>query len=327
MLLLRFRRTDPTPASYKYVAYNTISKALNIPYNSVQHICRHALKPPSEIRPEKMVTKLGKEHISFLTNPSTLEQWAGKTLKRRTILFHRQFPYKRIAVTSLRRLYLKNGIKRKKVRQEKHMPAHARADFQRKCRNLLNEIDGAKHEGRKFIYLDEINFTKRSVALREWSGKNSNLTIDQEEIYVGYRSVIATMTEEGGILHTRIQGKAVDSEDFIDYLNMLRYKMRVQPVALFMDQLAVHKSKDVKEWYSDLDIKPVFNVGYSPEFNPIEAVFSKVKARFNSKRLHHLVNKTGFNADREIKAAFKKIKAEHCAACVRKSRHLLERAS
>ena len=47
-------------------------------------------------------------------------------------------------------------------------------------------------------------FTKRSVCLREYSGKNTNLTIDQEEIYVGYRAVIATMTAERGILHIRI---------------------------------------------------------------------------------------------------------------------------
>ena len=71
----------------------------------------------------------------------------------------------------------------------------------------------------------------------------------------------------------------------------------------------------------------MFNVGYSPEFNPIEAVFSKVKARFNSQRLNCLVNKIGFNADKEIIAAFKAITKEHCSACVRKSRHLLERAS
>ena len=95
---------------------------------------------------------------------------------------------------------------------------------------------------------------------------------------------------------------------------------------MFMDQLAVHKSKEVKPHYTDCDMKPVFNVSYSPEFNPIEAVFSKVKARFNSKRLHNLVNKKGFNSDREIKAAFRAITAEHCSACVRKSYHLLEKA-
>ena len=57
------------------------------------------------------------------------------------------------------------------------MPEHVLADYTQRCRNLLNEIDKVKSEGLKIIYLDEINFTKRSVALREWAGKNSNLTI------------------------------------------------------------------------------------------------------------------------------------------------------
>ena len=64
-----------------------------------------------------------------------------------------------------------------------------------------------------------------------------------------------------------------------------------------MDRLAVHKSKEVKELWNKLNIKPMFNVSYSPEFNPIEAVFSKVNALFNQQRLNNLVNKTEFNAN------------------------------
>ena len=90
-----------------------------------------------------------------------------------------------------------------------------------------------------------------------------------------------------------------------------------------MDQLAVHKSKEVKEFYARSNILPIFNVGYSPEYNPIEAVFSKLKSLFNHKRLNNLVNKTGFNVDREIEEAFKAITIDHCASCVRKSFHLL----
>jgi len=63
---------------------------------------------------------------------------------------------------------------------------------------------------------------------------------------------------------------------------------------LFCDQLAVHKSQAVKPYYDSLDIVPVYNVGYSPEFNPIEAVFSKVKALYNRQRLNSLINKTFF---------------------------------
>ena len=57
-------------------------------------------------------------------------------------------------------------------------------------------------------------------------------------------------------------------------------------------------------------MEPIWNIGYSPEFQPIEALFSQVERLFNSKRLNNLMNKTGFNADREIEAAFKSITAE-----------------
>jgi hypothetical protein len=86
--------------------------------------------------------------------------------------------------------------KGKKVRQEKKMPQNVRANFVERCQKLLNEIDQAKSEGRTIVYQDEICFTKRSVTLREWSQKNTNLTIDQEEIYCGYRVAVASMTEQ-----------------------------------------------------------------------------------------------------------------------------------
>ena len=40
VLLLRFGCTAPMANSTKYIPYNAISKALNVPYNTVQHICR-----------------------------------------------------------------------------------------------------------------------------------------------------------------------------------------------------------------------------------------------------------------------------------------------
>ena len=71
-----------------------------------------------------------------------------------------------------------------------------------------------------------------------------------------------------------------------------------------MDNLNVHKEKEtVMPMYDYLNIKPVWNVGYSPQFNGCEAVFSKVKYQYAKNRLNALVNKIGFNADNEINAA------------------------
>ena len=107
-----------------------------------------------------------------------MKAWAGFTLKWRTILFHRKFINKTIAVTSLRKLYLKHGIKRKKIRQEKSSEYRTRADYKGKCQKLARELIKVKHERRMLIFLDEINFTKLSLPGREWSKKNSNLTVE-----------------------------------------------------------------------------------------------------------------------------------------------------
>lgn len=99
------------------------------------------------------------------------------------------------------------------------------------------------------------------------------------------------------------------------------------PLAVFCDMLPVHKSLICKAEALRLDIRIIFNVSYSPQFNPIEAVFSKVKIVFNRRRLNSLVNKQGWNMDEEVRYAFRQITVEHCASCVRKSFHLLDRSA
>jgi hypothetical protein len=79
VLMLRFRRTDPTLASRKYVAYNGIAKALGLSYGSVQHICRASAKPvrltkKDRVRAAKREERtLTEEHINWLTGATTLE--------------------------------------------------------------------------------------------------------------------------------------------------------------------------------------------------------------------------------------------------------------
>jgi len=298
-----------------------------MPYNQVQHICRSALRPERTLTSNELVRRLDQAHVDFLTSMHTLEQWAGLTMKQRTILFHRRFTDKRIAITTLRRLYLRHGIRRKKVRLEKTMTQRVRRNFAQNCQRLLAEMEQARREGRLLVFADEILFTKRSLRLREWSAKNSNLAVDQEEVYVGYRAALASMTAETGICIVTIAENPIREPEFCAHINRLRARAGRRPIALFMDNLWVHKRPECRELMGKLDIRPIYNIGYSPEFNPVEAVFSKVKRRFSCQRLHNLVTKIGFNMDTEMEAAFRAITPAHCAACARKSLFLLRRAS
>ena len=91
-----------------------------------------------------------------------------------------------------------------------------------------------------------------------------------------------------------------------------------------MDQLNVHKTKEVVQRYAELDIVKIENIGYSPEYNPIEAVFSQVKRKYCAKRLNCLVNDLEFDSNREIKKALQVITPELVQACVRKSMGMLK---
>ena len=51
-----------------------------------------------------------------------------------------------------------------------------------------------------------------------------------------------------------------------------------------MDNLSAHKSDKSKQEMTRLGFRHIFNVPYSPEYNPIEFVFSKVKQKFRSLR-------------------------------------------
>ena len=151
---------------------------------------------------------------------------------------------------------------------------------------------------------------------KTWSRKFENVRVDQAQIYQGYRATCATVSAENGLELIVTQEMAFKAETFIPFLKQLK-RLNPRPFALFMDQLNVHKGKEVVPWYEKLDIKPIYNVGYSPEFNPIEACFSQVKRLYNRERLNALANDRTWNQTAEIKIAFRQITRDLVRACVR----------
>ena len=85
-------------------------------------------------------------------------------------------------------------------------------NFDYKRRELIKQIDQVKREGRKLMFLDEINFTKRSVMSLDYSVKGQNQQVDQERVYQGYKSVIVTVSVERGLELYNIYDKAIKGE-------------------------------------------------------------------------------------------------------------------
>ena len=62
--------------------------------------------------------------------------------------------------------------------------------------------------------------------------------------------------------------------EFVEFVEILSAKFLGQEFAIFMDNLQVHKTKEVLETCKRLKARPIFNVPYSPDFNGIETCFS-----------------------------------------------------
>ena len=59
-----------------------------------------------------------------------------------------------------------------------------------------------------------------------------------------------------------------------------------------MDNLRVHKTRDVIALMQALNMEWIFNVPYSPDYNAIEFVFSQVKKVFKELKLQSLIAET-----------------------------------
>ena len=84
----------------------------------------------------------------------------------------------------------------------------------------------------------------------------------------------------------------------------MRQKLGNEKICLFLDNLRVHKTKKVMEAYVTYDIEPIFNEIYSPDYNPIETIFSQVKRRYKELRLNKLANGKVFNEADLIRQVF-----------------------
>jgi len=77
------------------------------------------------------------------------------------------------------------------------------------------------------------------------------------------------------------------------------------------DNLNVHKGKQVTPEMERLNITPCWNAVYSPEFNPIEMTFAKVKVLYKKDKLERLIHGKPLPMDSMIRHAFSKVTREN----------------
>ena len=92
------------------------------------------------------------------------------------------------------------------------------------------------------------------------------------------------------VFYYELYPKSVNGDKFRLFLRNLRYKLGRQRVVIYMDNLRLHHSKATIRVMDELNMIPLFCPVYSPNLNPIEFVFSKVKQLARKARLNDMMN-------------------------------------
>jgi transposase len=110
-----------------------------------------------------------------------------------------------------------------------------------------------------------------------------------------------------------VQG-ATDGAVFEGYLRQMLVPALKEGDVVVMDNLSVHKSERVREMIEGAGAQVLYLPPYSPDFNPIEEAFSKIKnlIRKAGARVHEALVAAIGEAIREVSEEDAKAFFEHC---------------
>ena len=109
----------------------------------------------------------------------------------------------------------------------------------------------------------------------------------------------------GGIAAAMVTRRAINATTFLGFIEEFLCPTLSPGDVVVMDNLAVHKVKGVDEAIRSAGAKPLYLPPYSPDFNPIEMAWSKMKTLLRSKSpptFRKLANQIG-NALQAISAS------------------------
>jgi transposase/biotin operon repressor len=265
-----------------YINYAEIGRTLGISRQLVKYNAKRIRKYSKGIEDKrKNKKKLKQEHEHFLEKYLSIQENQTNTLKDILIALTQYFslPSNYISLKTLSVTLKKLKISRKRVIKVDPEKNSQDTIQQRKLvARMLVESYRRKHN---MFYIDEVAFAPNLRPNYGYSKKGIKIKVTGRLREKNY-SVIAAMNSEKIIAWSIFDG-SIKSIDFLGFISQLASKLRdefnvISPV-LFFDNAPTHRSKIVQAGLSH-HFALMFNAKYTPELNPIELAFNKVKSYF-----------------------------------------------
>ena len=140
--------------------------------------------------------------------------------------------------------------------------------------------------------------------------------MNDADIRIKTMAFLGAISDNEGLEAYTIHPNSITTKEFIEFVEMLSDKFHGQEFAIFMDNLQVHKTKEVLDTCKRLKVRPIFNVPYSPDFNGIETYFSLLKGEYKNLILERLIKGIKVDSSSMIVQSIQKVDQEKVKRCV-----------
>ena len=128
----------------------------------------------------------------------------------------------------------------------------------------------------RLIFVDEMGANTSLSPLRAWSRRGERAHCSVPRNRGKNTTLLSSMSVEGMGPSVAVEG-ATDREVFESYLQEVLAPSLRRDQIVVMDNLSAHKGERVRELVESTGCKLLYLPPYSPDLNPIEEAFSKIK--------------------------------------------------
>ena len=129
----------------------------------------------------------------------------------------------------------------------------------------------------RLVFVDEMGLHTSLAPLYGYSPKGERVRLEVPRNRGKNTTLLASMTLLGGMGETMAVEGSTDREVFETYVWRVLAPTLDSGQVVIMDNLPAHKPARVRELIEERDCELVYLPSYSPDFNPIEEAFSKIK--------------------------------------------------
>ena len=132
-------------------------------------------------------------------------------------------------------------------------------------------------DAHQFVFLDETSANVTLTPRSGWAPHDERAHGSAPRNYDHNTTLVAALTPDGLQAPMTLDG-AMNSDAFAAYVEHILCPRLTPGQIVICDNLSVHKRADIRAFIEAKDCTLIFLPAYSPDFNPIEQAFSKLKA-------------------------------------------------